>query len=291
MNCAEEIAAEAVIGLILLYATSCRPRTVAFVALAFAATSGFVMTQVFSYKGAEIVGKPTMRAAIFAPEDDHGLVLDNVPIPDHTSSQVLVKVSFASLNPSNYKIIPARIPVLRHLRKFIVGYDLSGTVVSAGSDSSCAGIKVGDEVFGFAPMGSIAEFAAVSCNHVMDKPKKLTLAQAAGLPVAALTSLEAFQRSDLKPGDSVLIIGASGGCGSFAVQIAKAMGAASITGICSTRNVDFVRSLLPGDKHAGLKVVDYRSEEQMAALQAKGAQFDGMSPPPPHPHPLAKALD
>jgi NADPH:quinone reductase-like Zn-dependent oxidoreductase len=283
-----ETVVEVVLGLILLYVTSYRPRTVAYVAFALATASGYVLTQVFSYKGAAIVGSPTMRAAIFAPENDHGLVLGNVPVPDHTSSQVLVKVSFASLNPSNYKIVPARIPVVRHLKKFIVGYDLAGVVLSVGTDPSCSSVKAGEEVFGFAPMGSIAEYAAVSCNHVMQKPKKLTLSQAAGLPVAALTSLEAFQRSNLQPGESVLIIGASGGCGSFAVQIAKAMGAASVTGICSTRNVEFIRSLLPGDKHAGLTVVDYHSEEQMAALKARGAAFDGMLPCPyllpPLPH-------
>ena len=89
----EETVAEAVIGLGLLWFASSRPRTAGFLALMIAAGAGYVLQVSYSHKGASIVGKSTMKAAIFAPEIEQGLRLADVPVPDHTSSQTLVKVS------------------------------------------------------------------------------------------------------------------------------------------------------------------------------------------------------
>ena len=100
--------------------------------------------------------------------------------------------------------------VIRHFRKFIVGYDFSGVVKSVGTGVACKSLKAGDEVFGLSFTGSIAEYATVNCEHAIHKPAVLTFAQAAGLPVAALTSLQAYDRAKLNKG-RVLVIGASGG--------------------------------------------------------------------------------
>jgi NADPH:quinone reductase-like Zn-dependent oxidoreductase len=182
-------------------------------------------------------------------------------LPPARLSPLPFQVKSAALNPSNYKIVPAQIPFLRHLKQFVLGYDFAGVVTSVGDDPTCHDVRVGDEVFGISMLGSVAQYAVTDCKVVMGKPKSLTMAQASGLPVAALTSLEAFDRAGLKPGQKALVIGASGGCGIFGVTLAKAMGA-HVTGVCSTRNVEFVRDTLGADS-----VVDYKSPDDMAALQ------------------------
>ena len=98
----------------------------------------------FTFKGATITGTSTMRAAVYdVGEKFHGIRLDtNVPVPDHTDSQLLIEVRAAGLNPSNYKIVPAQWPVVRHLRTWVAGYDVAGVVLSIGQDSSCDHLKV-----------------------------------------------------------------------------------------------------------------------------------------------------
>jgi len=209
-----------------------------------------------------------MRAAIFDPSIvPQGLRLGVVPIPDHSSGQALLEVKAAALNPSNYKIIPARVPFVRHLRQWVVGYDVAGIVRSVGGDPSCSHFKVGDEVYGVSMLGSIAEYTAVSCSTIAHKSKVLNFTEAAALPVASLTSLEAIEKGQIKKGDSMLVIGASGGCGIFAIKLAKARGITT-TGICSTRNIAFVKSLQADF------VVDYKDKKQMKALTQEGPRFD-----------------
>ena len=192
----------------------------------------------------------------------------SVPVPSHTASGILIKLHSATLNPSNYKIIPAKMPFVRHMRQFTVGYDASGTVVSIGDDAACAHLKVGDAAFGMAPLGSIGEYAVLGCAAAARKPSCLSHAEAAGLNVAALTSLSALERGGVEKGHKVLILGASGGCGMFGVAIGALLGA-EVTGVCSTRNTEFVR------QRGAAHVVDYTDAAQMAALQAQGAgSFD-----------------
>lgn len=218
-------------------------------------------------QGADVVGKKLMKAAVFAPEQPEGVRIDlEVPVPSHTKDQLLVEVRAAGLNPSNYKMVPAALPFVRHLQKWVVGYDVSGVVVSVGSSPACDFAKPGDAVWGFA-MGSMAEYAVVVCEKAAKKPAVLTFEEAAALPVAALTSLEALERGSLKAGQHVLVIGASGGCGMFGVAIAKLMGA-KVTAVCSTRNVDFVKNL------GADVVVDYRSDADMQRLMGGGKAFD-----------------
>jgi NADPH:quinone reductase-like Zn-dependent oxidoreductase len=134
-----------------------------------------------------------------------------------------------------------------------LGVDFAGVVDSVGK--SVTKFRPGDEVFG-ARTGAFSEFVRVSeSRSVVLKPANASFEQAASLPVAAITALQALRdRGQLKPGQKVLINGASGGVGTFAVQIAKALGA-EVTGVCSGRNVDLVRSL--GADH----VIDYTRED------------------------------
>ena len=209
-----------------------------------------------------------MKAAIFTPGiGEHGVQVQIVPAPSsHSQHELLIKVRAAGLNPSNFKVNMGRIPFYRHLSIPVVGYDVEGQVLSSGNSEECKKFQQGDSVYGFAS-GSIAEYALVGCARAAHSPKSLTPVQTAGLPVVALTSLEAWDRSGLQHGQSALVIGASGGCGIFGVTLGKAMGA-SISGICSTRNVKFVQKL------GATKVYDYKNELSMANLIAGGQQFD-----------------
>jgi NADPH:quinone reductase-like Zn-dependent oxidoreductase len=140
----------------------------------------------------------------------------------------------------------------------IRGTDVAGTVEAVGP--GVTRFKVGDDVFGSAD-GSYADFAAAPEDELAHKPANLTFEQAAAAPMAGLVALQALR--DVKAGDKVLINGASGGVGTFAVQIAKARGA-EVTGVCSTRNVELVRSL--GADH----VIDYTRDN----FTTSGKQYD-----------------
>ena len=137
----------------------------------------------------------------------------------------------------------AKIPFIRHLKTHhVVGYDVVGTVVSVGDHENCAGFYAGDKVYGMAAGGSIAQYTTMLCSTASHAPKSLDDMKIAGLPVVALTSLEAFRRVEFKKGMRVLVVGASGGCGIFGVTIAKALGASHVAGICSEKNAKFVKA-------------------------------------------------
>lgn len=211
-------------------------------------------------------GAAGQRAAVFTTQKD-ATFREDVPVPGHSRGELLVKVRAAGLNPSNFKVNMARLPFFRHTRRrHVVGYDVEGVVVGVGED--CAErFAVGDAAYGFASGGSIAEYAALRCGMAGLSPKSLTPLQTAGLPVVALTSMVAWDRSKLSRGQRALVIGASGGCGNFGVTMGKARGA-HITGICSTRNVALVESL------GADAVVDYKDPGAMEALKTGGPQFD-----------------
>ena len=134
----------------------------------------------------------------------------------------------------------------------IAGVDVAGRVQEVGTDVD--GLRLGDEVFGFA-RGAFAEYAVADAALVVPKPSGLSFEQAAAIPMAALTALHAIRdRGHVQPGQRVLVNGAAGGVGTFAVQIAAALGA-EVTGVCSARNTDMVLSL--GATH----VVDYASDD------------------------------
>ena len=178
------------------------------------------------------------------------------PVPG--DGEVLVRVRAASVNPLDWHTVrglpyPLRIGNgLVTPKKSVPGVDVAGPVDAVGS--RVTRFRPGDEVFGVCK-GAFAEYACAKEDRLAPKPAKLTLEQAAAVPVAALTALQGLRdRGRLQRGQNVLIVGASGGVGTFAVQIASWLGAC-VTGVCSTRNVDLVRSI--GADH----VIDYTKED------------------------------
>jgi NADPH:quinone reductase-like Zn-dependent oxidoreductase len=185
------------------------------------------------------------------------LKLEDVEKPVPNDNQLLVRVRAASVNPLDLTIRgPWLIRPLLGLRKpkdTRLGVDYSGTVETVGKNVTS--FKGGDEVFG-GRNGALAEYVCVMADRaVVPKPSNMTFEQAASVPVAAITALQGLRdKGKIQPGQKVLVNGASGGVGTFAVQIAKSFGA-EVTGVCSTRNLDLVRSI--GADH----VIDYTKED------------------------------
>lgn len=187
------------------------------------------------------------------------LALEDVSKPAAGDDELLVKVQAASVNPLDWHYMRGEPYVMRLMGAGIgapkdhsMGVDFAGIVEAVGKNVTA--YKVGDEVFG-ASGGAFGEYANVKQNRVTLKPDNATFEQAAAVPVAALTALQALRdKGRVKAGEKVLINGASGGVGTYAVQIAKALGA-EVTGVCSTRNVDMVQSI--GADH----VIDYKRSD------------------------------
>ncbi len=186
------------------------------------------------------------------------LELREIDKPAPTDNQVLVRVQAAAVNPLDWHILRGE-PFLVRLMGFglfkpkhqILGADMSGRVEAVGKDVTQ--FQVGDEVFG-SGMGGFAEYVCIREDKLVLMPTAMTFEQAAAVPIASITALQALRdHGRLQTGQQVLINGASGGVGTFAVQIAKALGA-HVTGVCSGRNVEMVRSV--GADH----VIDYTKE-------------------------------
>ena len=183
--------------------------------------------------------------------------------PTAGDNEVLIKVRAASVNPYDWHFMrgtPYFLRILAGLRKpkdKQLGVDVAGQVETVGRNVTQ--FKPGDEVFGVS-RGAFAEYACPSESKLARKPENVTFEQAASVPIAGLTALEGLRRGGLgekgqiPPGQKVLINGAAGGVGTFAVQIAKSFGA-NVTGVCSTRNLGMVRSI--GADH----VIDYTQED------------------------------
>jgi NADPH:quinone reductase-like Zn-dependent oxidoreductase len=205
--------------------------------------------------GEEGVMKAIVQDRFGAPEV---LELREVDEPEVGGGEVLVRVRAASVNPADWyammgvPYLARPLTGLRRPRHNRVGLDLAGVVAAVGGN--VARFKPGDEVFG-AGTGTLAEYATAPEDALVLKPAKLSFEQAAAVPVAALTALQGLRdKGRIRPGQPVLINGASGGVGTFAVQLAKALGA-EVTGVCSTRNLDLVASL------GADQVIDYTKED------------------------------
>jgi len=189
----------------------------------------------------------------FGPPDV--LKLAELPKPKPKERQVLVKVRAAGLNPLDWHFVrgePSLMRVMGKPRNRIPGVDVAGRIEEVGPEVTL--LRPGDEVFGYCN-AACAEYACGNESAFVPKPARITFEQAAGIPVAACTALMALRDyGKLAAKQSVLINGAAGGIGTFAVQLAKAFGA-EVTGVCSTRNIELVRSL--GAAH----VVDYTAED------------------------------
>ncbi len=205
-------------------------------------------------------GETTMKAIV---RDAYGsadaVQLRDVDKPAIGDGEVLVRVHAAGLDRGVWHVMTGQ-PYLMRIAGFgvrapknpVLGRDLAGVVEAVGKDVTR--FRPGDEVFGIGD-GSFAEYARAREDKLAPKPENLTFEQASVVAVSGLTALQALRdQGRVEPGQEVLIIGASGGVGTFAVQIAKAFGA-RVTGVCSTAKVDVVRSL--GADH----VIDYTRED------------------------------
>ncbi|MBS43357.1 MAG: NAD(P)-dependent alcohol dehydrogenase [Nocardioides sp.] len=210
-----------------------------------------------------------MRAVV---QDGFGgteqLDMREVPEPVPGEGEVLVRVQAAGVDRGTWHLLSG-LPYLgrpffgiRSPRFPVVGREVAGTVVAHGPGVDPTDLPVGTPVIGTAG-GSCAELAVVPMARIARAPRDLAPEQAAALPVSGLTALQAVRRGDVGPGSRVLVIGASGGVGSYAVQVAAAAGA-EVTGVCSAAKADLVRDL--GARH----VVDYRTAEP----GADGSTYD-----------------
>ena len=207
--------------------------------------------------------KNPMKAIVYCDYGLANLKLEEVEKPVPNDDQILVRVRAASVNPYDWHFIEGTPKIMRAmgvgLRKpkdTRVGVDFAGTVEAVGKNPAAAGqFKPGDEVFG-GKGGAFADYVCPRAGRAVAlKPANITFEQAASVNIAGITALQALRdKGKVQSGQKVLINGASGGVGTFAVQIAKSLGA-DVTGVCSTRNVDLVRSL--GADH----VIDYTKED------------------------------
>jgi NADPH:quinone reductase-like Zn-dependent oxidoreductase len=193
----------------------------------------------------------------FGPPDV--LQLADTDLPEAGPGDVLVRVRAAALNPADWHILRGDPLVARLMgvgltrpKARVAGIDAAGVVAAAGANGR--GLRNGDEVLGFC-RGAFAEYACAAADLVVPKPASLSFEQAAAVPVAATTALRGIRDvGGVTAGQRVLVIGAGGGVGSYAVQIAAALGA-EVTGVCSTASVELVRSI--GAAH----VIDYTAED------------------------------
>ena len=197
------------------------------------------------------------------------LKLREIEMPVVGDDGVLVRVSAASLNAADWHLM-RRLPhligmLLRSSPSSVRGFDVAGPVKAVGKNVTR--FRPGDEVFGTG-MGTFAEYVTTSEDRLAPKPRNLTFEQAAAIPVAGFTALQGLRdKAHVQPGQRVLIYGAGGGVGTFAVQIAKSLGA-HVTAVSSTRNVDLVRSL------GADEVIDYTMEDFTKRGQRYDVLFD-----------------
>lgn len=186
------------------------------------------------------------------------LELREIDIPTPGDDQLLVRVHAAGVDPGVWHLMAGEPYMIRLGMGFrgpkepVKGMDVAGTVEAVGKDVT--GFKPGDEVYG-ADLGAYAEYACVSAGRCAPKPANLSFEQAAAVPVSGCTALQGLRdKGRLRPGQKVLVIGAGGGVGTFAVQLAAAIGA-DVTGVCSAAKADLVRSI------GASAVIDYARED------------------------------
>jgi NADPH:quinone reductase-like Zn-dependent oxidoreductase len=212
-----------------------------------------------------------MKAAVYARSESSDVVqIADVEKPVPNDNEVLLRVRAASLNPLDSHLL--RHPLMRRILSALSkvkatgpGRDVAGEVEAVGG--KVTRFKPGDAVFG-ACGGAFAEYACAPERALAIKPENVTFEQAASVPVAGLTALQGLRdKGQVQPGQKVLINGAAGGVGTFAVQVAKSLGA-EVTGICSTRNVEMVRSI------GADRVFDYTREDVIQSGQKYDLIFD-----------------
>jgi NADPH:quinone reductase-like Zn-dependent oxidoreductase len=208
-----------------------------------------------------------MQAVVYSHEPSGDVLkLEEIDKPLPADDEVLIKVRAAALNPLDYHFLKhtfirrvmARVSKVKVLKP---GRDVAGEVEAVGRNVTQ--FKPGDEVFGGCN-GAFAEYVCARESKLAIKPSKVSFEEAASTPVAGLTALQGLRdKAQLQPGQRVLINGAAGGVGTFAIQIAKTLGG-EVTGVCSTRTVDLLRSI------GADSVIDYTRED----FTSNGKQYD-----------------
>lgn len=190
-------------------------------------------------------------------------------LPPLGPNDVLITVRSAGLNPVDYKIVYGMaLIIMNPPRPFALGFDLAGIVSETGSNVKT--LNIGDEVYAKVPweqMGTIATHIHVNEGMVSLKPKNISFTEAAGIPLVGCTVFDAFEVAELKKDDTILIIGGSGGVGTFAIQYAKFLGA-KVTAITSTKNIELVKSL------GADMVIDYKQEDFRKLVKDISIVFD-----------------
>jgi NADPH:quinone reductase-like Zn-dependent oxidoreductase len=224
-------------------------------------------------RNAATPGNP-MKAAVFCEYGISNLEVKEIEKPTPADDQVLVRVRAASLNPLDGHFVRgmwlARLMGggLRKPKETRLGVDYAGTVEAVGKNVT--NFKPGDEVFG-GRTGALAEYVCARADRAIAlKPANMTFEQTGSVAVAAITALQGLRdKGHVQAGQKVLINGASGGVGTFAVQIAKSLGA-EVTGVCSTRNLDLVRSI------GADRMIDYTKEDFTKSDQRYDVIFDNV---------------
>jgi len=197
------------------------------------------------------------------------IFINEIEKPTLKSNDILVEVKAASLNPIDYKMVEGKLEDMISLDfPSTIGFDVSGVVVEKSTGAN--NFEIGDEVYSRVPqeqMGTVAEFVSINCNLVAKKPKNISFEEAAGLPLAGLTAIQALEQVGIKENDKVLIHAGSGGVGSFAIQYAKAKGAFVYT-TTSSKNVEWVEKL------GADRVIDYTTEDYKEVAQNLDVVFD-----------------
>lgn len=186
------------------------------------------------------------------------LELADAPQPRPREREVLVRVHAASINAADRVLLRGKPFIIRlgmgfpRPRRSILGFDVAGRVEAVGG--RVTQFRAGDDVFGASNFGAFAEFVCVNEERLVPKPARVSFEEAAATPTAGYTALQGLRKGRIAPGQKILIDGASGGVGTFAIQIAKAYGA-DVTAVCSTNNVETARAL------GASRVIDYRRED------------------------------
>ena len=237
-----------------------------------------------AHVGSQEAGGDTVKAIVrerYGPPEEV-LELRDVDVPTIGDGEVLVRVAAASVNAGDPAIVKGSPYVIRPVygvtrpRRPVIGQDLAGTIERVGA--KVARFSPGDEVFG-GGFGSFAEYAAAPEKRLARKPAGLGFDTAAAVPIAGLTALQGLRdTAGVEAGQRVLVNGASGGVGTYAVQVAKALGG-EVTAVCSTRNVDQARAI--GADH----VIDYIKEDFTAGAAQYDVVFDNAAS-----HSLASTL-
>jgi NADPH:quinone reductase-like Zn-dependent oxidoreductase len=199
--------------------------------------------------------------------------VQDMPIPEPAEGEVRVKVSAAAINPMDVAVVKGFAKDWApHAFPIVPGLDLSGTVDALGS--GVHSFKVGDSVFGVVGRmpfgrGSVAEYVTASAGSIAKRPASIDTIDAAAFPLAGVSAVQAVEAVEPKPGDTVLVVGAAGGIGSFAVQVLKAKGA-HVIAVAGGANAEYVKEL------GADEVIDYTSLDVVATLKAAHSEIDSI---------------